>query len=240
MVASDTEGGGAPPELILFGGSFDPPHLGHLDVLGQALRRFPAAKALVLPSPEAPRLAGDPKPKAAASFKDRLTMCQLAFGDLRPTVEVSPLEDLLPKPSFTVQTLARLRVLYGRASLSWLIGGDQLRHFHEWRDPAGILDLAHLIVMPRLGEAHEDDDLQDRIDQIRQALGRPLPVVTTSQPAPSAHAGGLFLLPPVAVPAASRTIRDALERGDAPEPNWLDPRVATYIREHRLYCQKEA
>ena len=130
----------------LLGGSFDPPHRGHL-ALGEAARRqLGLARVRLLP-------AGDPWRKAARGVTpaaERLAMTRLAVAD-DPAFEVDAREVERPGPSYTVDTLRELRD-EGETDLVLILGGDALADLPAWREPEAILALARLAVAPRAGE----------------------------------------------------------------------------------------
>ena len=87
------------PETIIFGGAFDPPHIGHVQCVTAVKNRFPGCKVKVLPAFEPAQSAGQSK-KTAASYDDRMQLCLLAFGD---EVEVSDFEASLPRPKLHIK-----------------------------------------------------------------------------------------------------------------------------------------
>jgi len=125
----------------LLGGTFNPPHLGHLVCASEAcdqlaLDRVELLVAAVPPHKEVP---GDPGPE------HRLEMCRLAVED-DPRLGVNDLELQRPGPSFTVDTL---RALDGSDDLTFIVGGDMARSLPAWREPEAILALARLGVAER-------------------------------------------------------------------------------------------
>ena len=94
------------PEIILFGGAFDPPHQGHVECVEQVQRRFPDAVVWIVPVDAPPGVAGVTK-KLVASFDQRKELCERAFASqmVGGRVMLSPIERRLPKPNLTVQTI---------------------------------------------------------------------------------------------------------------------------------------
>jgi nicotinate-nucleotide adenylyltransferase len=131
----------------VFGGVFDPPHLGHVALVQHALAHYGFERVLVV-------TAGDPPHKPvelAAAVRARLA--ELAFARI-PHVEMSGLELAGGGPHYTVDTLRRLRERFGEPAL--LIGADELASFLSWRQPEAILELATLAVANRPGTSEED------------------------------------------------------------------------------------
>lgn len=139
--------------LGVLGGTFDPPHLGHLVVAQDVVEALELDRLLVVP-------AGDPPHREAALTAEvRLELVREAFrGDGR--IEVSDRELRRAGPSYTVDTLEQLRAERSPAELWCIIGVDQLRELHEWREPERIARLARLAVMSRAGDLPEPGDVR--------------------------------------------------------------------------------
>lgn len=131
--------------LGVFGGSFDPVHLGHLAAAEEASHRFALETVLFVPAHHQPLKAEAPR----ASNADRLTMLQLAVAG-NPRFAVSALELERPAPSYTVETLRALSAQYGPAcELYVLVGIDAVNTLDRWREPDALLRLARLVAMSR-------------------------------------------------------------------------------------------
>ncbi|MGW8282802.1 MAG: nicotinate (nicotinamide) nucleotide adenylyltransferase [Gemmatimonadota bacterium] len=129
----------------VFGGAFDPPHIGHLVAAQDVFEALHLDLLLVIPS------ARPPHRKATLEAEDRLSLVRTAFGG-DPRIEVSDIELRRSGPSWTVDTLREIRDRRQPCELVLVIGVDQYRTFESWRDPDTILQLAELAVMPREGE----------------------------------------------------------------------------------------
>ncbi len=136
--------------ILVYGGSFDPPHQGHLELLRAALEQTGAA-AIVVPSHQNPLKAA---PGASAS--DRLALLKLALNGLpaalRRRVQISRFE-LDKRVVFTWMTLAHLKKLHPGAELGLLLGSDCLQSFTRWRRWKDILRMARLVIGRRPGES---------------------------------------------------------------------------------------
>jgi nicotinate-nucleotide adenylyltransferase len=124
--------------LGVFGGEFDPPHLGHLAVVRAARDQLGLDRVLVVPAARPPH-----RDASATPVEDRLAMAQLTFAG-EPRVEVSRIEIDRSGVGYTVDTLRALR---GRDELVLIVGADQ--DVARWHEPEEILRLAHLAVAPR-------------------------------------------------------------------------------------------
>jgi nicotinate-nucleotide adenylyltransferase len=132
----------------LFGGTFDPPHNGHLIVAQDALVALGLDRILFVPAARPPHKTGQPLSAAA----DRARMLELAIsGDERFDVDL--LELNRTGPSYTVDTLSELSARDPRTTWTLLIGADQYAEFETWREPAEIRRLAGIAVLSRSGVA---------------------------------------------------------------------------------------
>jgi nicotinate-nucleotide adenylyltransferase len=135
----------------LLGGTFNPPHIGHLVIASQALAMLELDRVLFVPVHEPPHKAIEADP----GVEHRVAMCRLAVaGEER--VDVSLVEVEVPGPSFTVDTLSRLHDRCPGDQLTFIVGGDMALSLPAWREPAAILSLASLGVAEREGVARAD------------------------------------------------------------------------------------
>ncbi|MGK2936594.1 MAG: nicotinate-nucleotide adenylyltransferase [Solirubrobacteraceae bacterium] len=147
--------------LGVLGGTFNPPHLGHLLCASEAADQLALERVLLVPACEPPHkeVAHDPGPEARAE------LCELAVaGD--PRLEVSRIELERAGRSYTVDTLRTLHATHANTELTFIVGGDMALSLPTWREPAEILRLARLGVAERSGVAR-----QDILDRVGAALG---------------------------------------------------------------------
>ena len=139
--------------IIVFGGSFDPPHVAHTDLAMQAMRAINADAVAFVPAGRAPH-----KTTAQTPPEVRLEMVKLAVAH-EPrffVVDDEVRRSIDGRPSFTVETLAGLREKWGPAvKLRLLMGADMLRIFASWREPARIAELATPLVLVRPPDTRE-------------------------------------------------------------------------------------
>jgi nicotinate-nucleotide adenylyltransferase len=135
--------------LAIFGGSFDPPHVGHLLVADDAHGQLALDRLVFVPAATQPLKAG--LGGARASAEHRLAMTRLlADGDAR--FEVSTIEIDRAGLSFTVDTLTDFAGRYPSAERFLLLGADVLATFAQWREPTRILQLARPVILERAGD----------------------------------------------------------------------------------------
>lgn len=136
----------------VLGGTFDPPHLGHLIVARDAAEALSLDRLLLVLSARPPL-----RPAPATPAELRLEMLEAAVaGD--PVLEASDLEVRRSGPSYTVDTLATLARAHSDAELFLVVGADQWRDFARWRDPEGIARSATICVMARAGDDPRSGD----------------------------------------------------------------------------------
>lgn len=131
-------------KIGVFGGTFNPPHNGHIRLAKAAADELKLDKLLVIPSCIPPH-------KIAAKLADgqeRLEMCRLAFG-CDPRFEVSPMELERGSRSYTVETLRELKALYPDSELYFIVGSDMLESFDKWYLWQEILSLSVLCAASR-------------------------------------------------------------------------------------------
>lgn len=199
------------PVALVFGGTFDPPHRGHVAIAQAAADLVGASSILVVPAAINPQRSGSPPAPAA----DRLAMTRLAFRH-EPRAEVLDLEIARGGPSFTIDTLRELARLRPGIRFRLLIGGDQAVNFTTWREWREVERLAEpaIVARPPLDAAALTAELR-RVHgaEANRWTARILPVPTT--------------------PERSTAIREALAAGSATDD--LDPGVARYAVERGLW-----
>ena len=197
--------------LGFFGGSFDPPHRGHLTVAQAAMDAFHLDRVLLAPTGLQPL-----KRKGAETpFRDRLNMVELlcsAAGGLEPSTIDAPQDD--DAPNYTIDTLTRLSAsLPDATELFVIVGADSFLTLREWRRPDELLLAAEWIVVSRPGF-----DLR-ALDSL---------AITEAQRA------RVHLLEGIAVPVSATEVRACLHAGEDCSALLTAP-VLAYIRAHHLY-----
>jgi nicotinate-nucleotide adenylyltransferase len=202
--------------VALFGGSFDPPHRGHLAIAFAAADAFALDRILFAPVGRQPLKRNG----HSASYDQRLEMCALACADsdpirFRTSTLDAPLAD--GSPNFTVRTLELLAGEYPAAQRFNLVGADTFQLLGKWREPHRLLQLAEWIVVSRPG------------------IPLRLPEHLTLTPTQRAR---IHLLDTVHEDIAATTLRQRLAQSDsaaAALDDLLPPSVAAYIAAHHLY-----
>ena len=137
--------------LGLYGGTFDPIHLGHIHVITELLKRNVVDQLLVIPAGE-PRLREN---APLASGADRRAMCQLAISELptelRSRVQVNPIEILRMGPSYTIDTVEAVKQAYPEDELVLIVGTDAYAKLDQWHRVDELMKLVTLEVIQRPG-----------------------------------------------------------------------------------------
>jgi nicotinate-nucleotide adenylyltransferase len=196
--------------VALFGGSFDPPHHGHLAIATAAADALRLDSVLFAPVGRQPlKLNG-----TVTSFEDRFAMVELACLE-DPRFKVSEID--APRtdglPNYTVDTLTELARRMPEAKLFNLVGADSFLSLPRWHEAERLLELAEWIVVSRPGFA------------IESLFSLGLDVHQQSR---------VHLLDTVHEDIAATELRDRLEAGD-PCVDLIAPAVLNYIQSHSLY-----
>lgn len=144
----------SPKKIGIYGGAFNPPHIGHCMALMYAMCMHDLDQVWVIPC------GSHPDGKDLIDFGHRFMMCQIAFTRIR-NCRVLHLEDALDKPSYTNRTLKFIKEHEPNADLHLIIGQDNLPKIHEWEGGYETLKLAKLIAVPRSGFDNEGHLLPD-------------------------------------------------------------------------------
>ena len=151
----------------ILGGTFNPPHLGHLVCAQEAHAALNLDRVVLMPAAATPHKAvpGDPGAEV------RLELCRLATArDER--LAVSRVELDRPGRSYTVDTLAALRSAHPEDELTFIVGGDMAASLPSWRDPGRVLSLAGFAVAERAGEGAGREEILDALDTFPGAAER--------------------------------------------------------------------
>ena len=155
----------------IYGGTFNPPHIGHIQAAKQAVSALGLSKLLLIPDRIAPHKV---MPGNSATGEQRLQMLALATVDC-PQMQVSDIELRREGISYTYETIAQLRQLYPDRELVLLMGSDMFLSFHTWKHPEEILKNATLGVFYR-GDKGEKDAIREKMAQM-QAQGAKVELV---------------------------------------------------------------
>jgi nicotinate-nucleotide adenylyltransferase len=192
--------------LGIFGGTFDPPHVGHLLAASDAIEHLKLDRLVFVPAAKQPLKVG----RVTAPAVHRLAMVRLTVGS-DPRLSADSVEVDREGLSYTVDTLRDFAGRYLSAELFFLVGADVLSSFAQWRDPHTVLELATLAVMVRGAES------EGAVRDVDAAL-----------------ADRATFIPTRRIDVSSTEIRDRVRAGRSIH-GFVTDAVAEYISSHGLY-----
>lgn len=198
-------------KIGLFGGTFDPPHAGHIRLAQEVLRRFSLDKIIFIP-------AGNPPHKQ--NFKKtlkhhRFSMVKLAVGDVEDFL-VSDFDIKNEKPNYSYITIEHFKKEFPNDEIYFIIGADSLRDLPLWKNYKVLLGMCTFIVVPRPGI--NADDYFEKF-------------------APDDRIPKLLFLDDFSYDLSSTQLRERLAEG-ADCSSDLPPAVMKYIKKYKLYSKE--
>ena len=191
------------------GGTFNPPHLGHLICAQEAYAQLELDRVLLIPARIPPHKPVEDEPGP----DHRLELCRLAVRGDEQRFEVSDLEITRDGPSYTVDTLKELHSSAPDSELFLIVGGDIAAGLPSWREPEHVLSLATLAVAKRRGTS------RSAVDDALRAL-------------PGGEQARFFRMPRIAI--SSTMLRDRVRAGQSIR-YYVPDQVMSYIDDHHLY-----
>jgi len=194
----------------ILGGTFNPPHLGHLICGQEAYLQLGLDRVTLIPARIPPHKPVEDEPGAG----HRLELCRLAIRGDEERLAVSDLEIVRDGPSYTVDTLEELHSRSPEDELFLIVGGDIAAGLPSWRAPERVLSLATVAVAERRGTSRA------AVDEALDAL-------------PSGERARFFRMPRIGI--SSTMLRDRVRVGQ-PIKYYVPDAVASYIERHHLYA----
>ncbi len=191
--------------LGILGGSFNPPHSGHVSLARHALRELALERVLLMPARVSPGKPVEDEQLKPTDPNHRLEMCRLAVVDVEG-VEACALEVGRKGPSYTVDTLRTLHAAKPHTALTFILGADIASTLPAWHEAAALPALARFAVALR-------PDVERHPDPVG------FPIVHLQMPM---------------IDASSSLVRERVRRG-LPVEELVGPGVAAYIADHGLY-----
>jgi nicotinate-nucleotide adenylyltransferase len=196
----------------IFGGTFDPVHIGHLNVAEQCREQGALEQVWFVPAPQPPHKLD----RVITPFGQRVEMLALAIAG-HPAFRIDDLEKDRPGPSYTFETLEELHRRHPEHDFQLLVGSDCLPDLPKWRQPGRILELAKLLVVARPGwPVLPDEEVRASLGLTREATVR---------------------IQPIQVPLIDLSSTDLRQRvAEGRSVRYLVPRpVECYIHDKKLY-----
>ena len=195
----------------IYGGTFNPPHIGHVHAAQEAARVLGLDKLLIVPDNVPPHKT---LPAGSPTNAQRLEMVRLAFGGI-PCAEVSDMELCRAGKSYSVDTVCQVHEQYPDAELWLLMGSDMLEIFHLWHAPEVIVRYAKLATFAR-GDAGEQEMFEKMLPLLKNNFG-----------------AEITLIPMETLPASSTESRQMAAQGRA--EGLLSEQVLGFIQREGLY-----
>lgn len=199
----------AKKRLGIFGGTFDPPHVGHLILAAEARDQLDLDRTIWVLTPDPPHKRG----KQISSMSHRLSMVEMAIQE-DDGFSLSHVDIDRPGPHYAVDTVKLLKKHYPDHALTYLMGGDSLHDLPEWYKPQEFLNTLNGIgVMRRPGDEIDLSELTRKLPQLKEKLN--------------------FVTAPLLEISAEQIRRRAAEK--RAYRYYLLPRIYHYIDTHRIY-----
>lgn len=213
--------------IAAFGGTFDPVHNGHVEIVRAIVRNFGLDQLLIVPAHRPPHK----DPRGIADAYHRYTMAALATLD-EPRVIVSTIELEAPEHPYTFETIERLRSSVGAGTrLFFVMGADSFQEINTWREPARLLSSTDVIVVTRPGNDVKSSHLDDRFKSTVVDLREREAELKIPEGADDHR---IYVTGYVNNSASSTEIRQRVRDGESIE-GLVPPRVADYINKYELY-----
>ena len=198
-------------KIGVLGGTFDPIHRGHIMVAEEVKARLNLAEVLFVPTAQTPLKEESP----ISAVEHRVQMVRLTIADY-PYFKLSDMEINRAGLSYTIDTIIELRDRYAGDELFFILGWDSLAQLARWKEPSRLVQMCHLVAVPRPGYSLPD----------LNSLEASIPGLSRS----------LIVLDKPEIDISATEIRERVARGLSirhlvPEP------VDEYIRQHKLYLR---
>lgn len=208
-------------KIGLLGGTFDPVHFGHLQLAQSAMEECSLDKVVFIPSGQPPHKKG----AAITPFNHRLAMLTLA-GACENNFECDAIEDALPKPSFTIDTIREIRKHHDTdCRFYFMIGADAFLDILTWKSHTAILSSVNIILSKRKG--YDAEQLAMLLKQLGYVLSDGSWHGNDGQKS-------IYVLKNIPDSLSSSAIRTMIKKGESVQ-QYLPESVLEYIKRNRLY-----
>lgn len=196
-------------KIAIYGGSFNPIHLGHTEIIKVLNEKYDFDKILVIPSKISPHKVNN----SSVTCEQRLDMCKLSLKMIK-NCEVSDIEIKRDGISYTFITLEELKKIYPKSEFYLICGSDMFLSLLKWKKPEKIFELAKII-----GFIRDDEDLKVLEDyKLKlELMGAKVEICTAKIP-----------------PFSSTMVREAIKNGESFQ-KYVDKSVMDYISTNNLY-----
>ncbi|QLY25416.1 nicotinate (nicotinamide) nucleotide adenylyltransferase [Bdellovibrio sp. KM01] len=211
-------------KIGIFGGSFNPPHMGHINAIQTVAKKMGLNKVHVIPAAQNPLKT----PVEGPSAEQRLELTKLAFAQYGETYFVDDQELKRGGMSYTIDTIMNLRKTYEASDLYLIVGADKFEELSQWKDYSKILAETNLVVTTRPGY-----DMPESLDEMPGYL-KPLVADFDFNFIELTTGRSIQFITLRDIEISSSEVRKWLRSGK-PVEQYLPLAVETYIKEHKLY-----
>ena len=216
--------------IAFYGGSFDPPHNGHLTIAHALSEQFELDEFVFIPAFHAPHK----KDKKPTSAFHRFAMLALASND-EPHIKVSKMEIEAPERPYTVETLTRLKNELPDAQIFFVMGADSWQDITTWREWEKVLTMVSIIVVTRpdyeIEFSHVTEEIRRRIIDLRNG-GQ-----TLSYSRFAIHDSRIYITDAVQIDVSATEIRQKIRDKTNDWYKQVTPEVVKYIEKYSLYLK---
>lgn len=212
--------------IAVYGGSFDPPHSGHLAIANALVEQFGLDEFIFIPAFHAPHKV---RLQPTSAF-DRYAMLCLITANI-PHISVSKMEIEMPERPYSVETIGRLNAERPNDEIFFVMGADSWMDIKTWREWEKVLTMSNHIVVNRPGYEisfdHVTDEIRERIMDLRQKAEINVGEKENSR--------SIFITDAVDINISATQIREKIRNSD---PEWrqnVPPEVADYIDKYQIY-----
>jgi len=215
--------------IAFYGGSFDPPHRGHLTVARALLTQFELHEFIFIPALHAPHKV---RLKPTSAYDRYAMLCLVTLNE--PHMKVSKMEIETPDRPYSVETLTRLNAELPDDEIFFVMGADSWMDVRTWREWEKVLTITNIIVVSRpdveIGFSHVTEEIRSRVVDLREKSepGAMATGVRSGEPS-------IFITDTVNLDISATEIRRKIREND---PSWhedVPPEVANYIEKYQIY-----
>jgi len=213
-------------KIAFYGGSFDPPHRGHLAIANALLGQFELDEFVFIPAFHAPHKA---RLKPTSAYDRYAMLCLITQSE--PKISVSKMEIEMPERPYSVQTLRRLNAELPDDEIFFVMGADSWMDILTWREWEKVLTMTNIIVVTRpdveIGFDHVTDEIRNRVIDLRT---RP-----TDERSTTNNEASIFVTDAVNLDISATEIRRKMRDKD---PSWREDvpaEVANYVEKYQIY-----
>jgi nicotinate-nucleotide adenylyltransferase len=211
-------------KIGIFGGSFNPPHMGHINAIQTVAKKMGLSKVHVIPAAQNPLKT----PIEGPTAEQRLELTKLAFVQYGETYFIDDQEIKRGGQSYTIDTILNLRKTYEAADLHLIVGADKFEELSQWKDYQKILAETNLVVTTRPGY-----DIPESLEEMPGYL-KPLVADFDFNFIELTTGRNIQFITLRDVEVSSTEVRKWLRTGK-PVEKFLPLAVESYIKEHKLY-----